>query len=301
MASLQSQAMVDLYERWSQKMSTGELDITQMREMFEEWGDLSTEPDGFAYSEIMVGGVPCLEAVEIDRPDSGRALLCFHGGGFVCGSTQSHRNMFSHIARAVGCKAIIVDYTRTPDNPHPGVVKQGIDVYAALLEQGYQPEHLAMVGDSAGGNLATAIPLQAHRDELPLPAACVTLSPWYDMEPTGKTFVSNAEVDAFVAPEAVRVMAGMYLDGTDPSDPAVSPLYADPTPLPPMLIQVGGHETLLDDSRRFYEKAKSAGVDVELQIYPEMQHVHQLMAGKAPEADDAINNIGKWLRPKLGL
>ncbi len=301
MASTEARVMVDLYERWSEKMSSGTLDIPQMREMFEEWGDLSTEPEGFTYSEITIAGVPCLQAVETGQPDSGRALLCFHGGGFVCGSSQSHRNMFSHIAKAVGCRAIIVDYTRTPDNPHPGIVRQSTDVYAGLLDQGYQPEHIAMIGDSAGGNLATAVPLQANSEGLPAPAACVTMSPWYDMEPTGETFASNAEVDAFVAPEAVRLLAGMYLGDADPTDPAVSPLYADPAPLPPMLIQVGGYETLLDDSRRFYEKAKAAGVDVELQIYPEMQHVHQLMAGKAPEADDAIAKMATWLRPKLGL
>ncbi|MEH6792441.1 alpha/beta hydrolase [Parasphingorhabdus sp.] len=301
MISTQANALTNLYNDWTEKMATGTMDIPEMRDMFEEWGDLATEPADFTYSDVTIGGVRCLKAVEADRADDERTLLCFHGGGFVCGSVESHRKMFSHIAKAVGCKALIVDYTRTPDNPHPGIVRQCADVYSGLLEQGVKAENIAMIGDSAGGLLATAVPLHVHRNGLPIPAASVALSPWYDMEPTGETFVSNADVDAFVSPEAVRLMAGMYVGEADSRDPTVSILYADPSPLPPMLIQVGGHETLLDDSRRFHEKAKAAGVDVELQVFPEMQHVFQLMAGKAPEADDAIAKIAQWLRPKLGL
>lgn len=282
-------------------MRAGTMDLTATREMFESWGDLAAEPAGISYSDVTLGGVRCLKAVESGRPDNGRAILCFHGGGFVCGSVETHRKMFAHIAKVVGCAAIIVDYTRTPDNPHPGIVKQCTDVYAAMLAEGYTPEHVATLGDSAGGNLATAVPLYAHSIGLPMPAASVPLSPWYDMEPTGDTMISNADVDAFVTPDAVRFMASMYLGGADPSDPAVSPLYADPSPMPPMLIQVGSYEALLDDSRRFYDKAKAAGVDVELQIFPQMQHVFQLMAGNAPEADDAVTKIAEWLRPKLGL
>ena len=301
MISTQANALTDLYKDWTAKMATGGMELPEMRTMFEEWGTLATEPAGFSYSSVSIGGVKCLEATEAGASSNGRLLLCFHGGGFVCGSPESHRKMFSHIAKAVGCKAIIVDYTRTPDNPHPGIVRECTDVYRALLEEGYQPQHIAMIGDSAGGNLATAVPLNAHREGLATPGASVALSPWYDMEPTGDTFVTNADVDAFVSPDAVRLMAGMYLGSADPCDPAVNLLHADPLGLPPLLIQVGGHETLLDDSRRFNEKAKAAGVDVSLQIFPEMQHVFQLMAGKAPEADDAIGKIAQWLRPRLGL
>lgn len=301
MASTQANVLVNLYKDWTEKMRTGEMDIAAMREMFETWGALATEPTGVTYTEVTIGGVRCLKTVEGDGPDNGRALLCFHGGGFLCGSVESHRKMFAHIAKAVGCAAFIVDYTLTPENPHPGIVEQCSAVYAALLAQGYKAEHLATIGDSAGGNLATAVPLHVQSIGLPMPAATVPLSPWYDMEPTGETMVSNADVDAFVTSDAVRFMAGMYLGGADPSDPVVSPLYADPSPLPPMLIQVGSHEALLDDSRRFYDKAKAAGVDVEIQIFPEMQHVFQLMVGNAPEADDAVDKIAQWLRPKLGL
>lgn len=301
MISTQANALTELYKNWTAKMATGTMELPEMRTMFEEWGTLATEPTGFSYTTVSLGGVPCLEAAETGTPDNGRVLLCFHGGGFVGGSAESHRKMFSHIAKAVGCKAIIVDYARTPENPHPGIVRQCTAVYSALLDQGYEPQHIAMIGDSAGGNLATAVPLNAHHEGLAIPGACVPLSPWYDMEPTGETFVTNANVDAFVSPDAVRLMAGMYLGVADPCDPGVNLLHTDPSDLPPMLIQVGGHEALLDDSRRFYERAKAAGVDVTLQVFPEMQHVFQLMSGKAPEADDAIGKIAQWLRPKLGL
>jgi monoterpene epsilon-lactone hydrolase len=300
MASTQAQVMVDLYKDWTARMAKGDMDVPQLRTMFETWGDLTTEPSGVEFGETTIGGVKCITAVP-KGADQTRVLLCFHGGGYVCGSAGSHRKMFGHIAKAVGAKAVIPEYTRTPDNPHPGILTECVAVYAGLLEQGIKPEHIATTGDSAGGNLSTATLLYADLLGYPMPAASVPLSPWYDMEPTGETMITNAELDAFVQPDAVRFMAGLYLGGKSPKGPLANPLYADLKNLPSTLIQVGEHEALLDDSRRFYEKAKKAGVDIELQTFPEMQHVFQLMAGKAPEADDAIAKIAQWLRPKLGL
>lgn len=300
MASKASQAMVDLYKGWTARMAKGDMDIPQLRVMFETWGDLTTEPTAIEFDEADIGGVKCIIAVP-KGVDQSRVLLCFHGGGYVCGSAGSHRKMFAHIAKAVGCKAVIVDYDRTPDNVHPGILAQCVAVYAGLLESGVKPEHMATIGDSAGGNLATATLLYADLLGYPMAAASVPLSPWYDMEPTGETMQTKADVDAFVTPDAVRFMASLYLGGKSPKGPLASPLYAELKNLPPTLIQVGEHEALLDDSRRFYEKAKKAGVDIELQTFPEMQHVFQLMAGNAPEADLAIEQIAKWLRPKLRI
>jgi monoterpene epsilon-lactone hydrolase len=300
MASKESKAMVDLYKDWTARMAKGDMDIPQLRVMFETWGGLATEPTAVEFNETEIGGVKCLIAVP-KGADQSRVLLCFHGGGFVCGSANSHRKMFAHIAKAVGCKAVIVEYTRTPDNVHPGILTQCVAVYAGLLESGVKPENIATIGDSAGGNLATATLLYADLLGYPMPAASVPLSPWYDMEPTGETMKTNAELDAFVQPDAVRFLASLHLGGKSPKGPLASPLYAELKNLPPTLIQVGEHETLLDDSRRFVEKAKKAGVDIELQTFPEMQHVFQLMAGNAPEADIAIGKIAKWLRPKLHI
>ena len=135
-----------------------------------------------------------------------------------------------------------------------------------------------------------------------MPAATMPLSPWVDMEATGKSFDSNAEKDVLVSRDIIKVMAGTFLgEGGNPKDPLASPLYAELKGLPPVYIQVGGDETLLDDSQRLAERARKAGVDVTVDVYPDMQHVFQFLAGVAPEADDAIRKLALWVRPKLGL
>lgn len=173
MSTMQANALTEMYKSWTARMATGTMELPEMRTMFEEWGTLATEPPGFSFTALSLGGVPCLEAVETGMPDNGRILLCFHGGGFVCGSPELHRKMFAHMAKAVGCKAIIVDYTRTPDNPHPGIVNQCTAVYAALLDQGYDPQQIAMIGDWREGTSPPRCPSTrfAKASSLQLPAS----------------------------------------------------------------------------------------------------------------------------------
>jgi acetyl esterase/lipase len=143
--------------------------------------------------------------------------------------------------------------------------------------------------------------LKLRDDGDPLPAAIMPISPWYDTEGKGETLDSRATLDVLVQRDILLAMAGMFLGPSPANDPYANPLYADPTGLPPMLIHVGDHETLLDDSRRFAKRAQEAGVDVTVEEYPEMQHVFQFLAGRAPEADDSIKRMAAWVRPKLGL
>jgi len=144
--------------------------------------------------------------------------------------------------------------------------------------------------------------VRAREHNLPMPAATMPLSPWVDMEMTGESLVSNRERDVLVQKEVVEIMATTFLgDDGNRRDPLANPLYADLKGLPPMYIQVGGDETLLDDSRRLAERAREAGIEVSLDVFPEMQHVFHFAAGHAPEADDAIRKLALWVRPKLGL
>jgi acetyl esterase/lipase len=196
---------------------------------------------------------------------------------------------------------VIVDFTLAPKNAHPGILMEALDVYTGLLERGYKPEHIATIGDSAGGNLSAALVLYAAQLGYPLPAACVGLCPWYDMACTSESLTTNADKDGLISKEVLSYMAEMFLGGKSPTGPLANPLHANLKNFPPTLIQVGGNEGLLDDSRKFYDKAKKEGVDVELQVFPEMQHIFHGMAGKAPEADDAVAKVGQWLRPRLGL
>jgi epsilon-lactone hydrolase len=214
----------------------------------------------------------------------------------------THRKVYGHLAKAIGCRALILHYRRAPEHVHPAPVDDAVTAYRWLLDQGIAPGHIALTGDSAGGALAVTTLQRARERNLPMPAATMPLSPWVDLEITGETLVSNREKDAIVQKEVVEVMATTFLgEGGNRKDPLANPLYADLKGLPPMYIQVGGDETLLDDSRRLAECARKAGVDVRLDEFPEMQHVFHFSAGHAPEADDAIRKLAEWARPKLGL
>lgn len=301
MASQEAEALKDFYKNWTRDLSgSTEISVAELRVMSERWGDLAREPAGVDFAEVDVQGVPCMWATPAGGAQD-RVILCTHGGGYVLGSMYSHRKMFGHIAKAVGCRALILNYRRAPENPHPAPVEDAVTAYRWLLSEGIMPEHIATTGDSAGGGLCTSM-LVAIRDKgLALPAAAMPISPWYDMEGTGETLETNADADALVQRPVLEGMAALFLGSGSRRDPLANALLADVSGLPPIYIQVGADETLLDDSVRFAKRAQAAGVEVKLDIFPEMQHVFQFLAGSAPEADEAIGRMGAWVRPKLGL
>jgi acetyl esterase/lipase len=234
-----------------------------------------------------------------------RVILCLHGGGFIGGSMYTHRKMFGHVAKAAGVRALIPHYRRTPEHTYPAPLEDAVIAYRWLLNQGISAGHIAITGDSAGGGLAITTVLCARERGLPAPAALLPLSPWVDMELTGASTATNRATDILFGGETpmdidrlVQMLLGP--DG-DRSDPLVNPLYADLTDLPPIYVQVGGDEMLLDDSHRLAELARKAGVEVRLDVFPAQQHTFQMSAGRAPEADEAIRRQAAWVRPRLGL
>ena len=302
MASKQSETLNQLYREWVAAFQANpEMSLDEMRHMFEQWPRITGEPGGVDYIETDAGGAPALWAAPKNCAQD-RVVLCAHGGGYVVGSMYTHRKTYGHVAKAIGCRALIVDYRRAPENAHPGPVNDMARAYKWLLDQGIGPNHIALIGDSAGGGLAVTTILRAREQNLALPAATMPLSPWLDMEATGGTFETNAAKDLLVTRDIIQTMAGMLLgEGGNRRDPLANPLHADLTGLPPMYIQTGADETLLDDSRKLADLARKSGVDVTLEIVPEMQHVFQFLAGTAPEADAAIRHLANWVRPKLGL
>jgi len=302
MASKQCEQLVSLYKGWIAALGANpNMPLDEMRVMFEHWGDVTAEPGGVDYIETDAGGVPALWAVPKNCAED-RVLLCSHGGGYVTDSMYTHRKVYGHFAKAVGCRALIVHYGRAPENPHPGPVDDMTKSYRWLLDQGIAANHIALIGDSAGGGLAITTILRARERGLPLPSASIPLSPWLDMNGAGETFETNRERDVLVAREIVQGMATTFLGPTgDRSDPLANPLNADLRGLPPVYIQVGGFETLLSDSLALAEALRRAGVEVKIDVYPEMQHVFHVLAGVAPEADEAIRHAAAWVRPKLGL
>jgi acetyl esterase/lipase len=227
-------------------------------------------------------------------------LLCFHGGGYIGGSMFTHRKMFAHLAKAIGARALVIDYTLLPQGgTFPRPTAEGVTVYQWLLAQGIAAGRIAIAGDSAGGHLAMTVQLRARGQGLPLPAATMLISPWIDLAATGESLDDNAGKDAIFSKEWIIEMAGAFLNGTDPRDPGAAPLHADLSGFGPLYIQVGDQELLLDDSRMLAKHATLAGLDVRLDEFPDQQHSFQMAAGLAPEADDAIDRLAAWARPRL--
>ena len=278
----------------------GELSIEEQRVNGEAFGTFTGEPSGVTWTETDAGGVPSIWA-DAEGGSKDAVLQYVHGGGYVIGSANGYRNLTGHLAKAIGCRVLNVDYRLAPESPHPGPVNDSVTAYRWLLDQGFAPERIAISGDSAGGGLTLATLLKIRDEGLPLPAAAVPISPWVDMEGLGDSMKTNAGNDLLVQEVVLKGMVGHFLGDSDPRDPLAAPLYGDYTGICPLYIQVGGHETLLDDSSRVAARAKQAGVEVRVDVFPEMQHVFQMTAGNLPEANDAIERIGAYLRPRLGL
>jgi acetyl esterase/lipase len=224
-----------------------------------------------------------------------------HGGGYVGGSTVSHRRMTGHLARAAGVRVLSLDYALAPERPHPAASDDALAAFRWLRSQGFSADHVAVAGDSAGGGLCTAVVLRLRDAGEELPAAVMPLSPWYDMELTGESLVRSRGSGEVVSADGLAGMAQAFLQGASARDPIANPLYADLAGFPPVLIHVGAEEALVSDSETFARKAEAAGVDVTLVVEPEMLHVYPFGAGRMPEADDAIGRMASWVRPKLGL
>lgn len=303
MASPQSRVLEDLYRGWTAAMAAnpgGSID--DLRRLFDHWGDVTTEPGGVDYLEVDAGGVPAMWAVP-HHANTGKVLLCSHGGGYVVGSMYSHRKMFGHIAKAVGCRALIVHYGRAPEQLVPAQARDMARVYRWLLTtQGLQARDIAFTGDSAGGALAITTMAVAREQGLPMPVASLPMSPWAGADVSGSSYETNAKRDALVSRDTTHGLGMVAIgEGKDPHHPLANPLYTDYRGMAPIYIQVGDAEALLEDSRRIAARARAAGVEVRIEEFPDMQHVFQFLAGTAPEADEAIARMATWVRPRLGL
>ena len=248
---------------------------------------------------VTVNGVPC-ERMTPPNAVGNRTLLYVHGGGYVIGSPAEYRDMVPRIARAAQALALAVDYRLAPEYPHPAAVDDAVKAYRGLLDQGVRPEEIVVAGDSAGGGLTIATIVAARDAGLPVPAAGVCISPWVDLEGIGESMTANDGRDPLVKKDLVFGMAQAYLGDQDPRTPLAAPIYADLHGLPPLLIQVGTSETLLDDARRLAERAKAAGVDVTLEEWPDMIHVWHMFGTFLPEARQASERIGEFIRERTG-
>ena len=233
------------------------------------------------------------------RPDV--TVLYLHGGGYAIGSVKSHRHLAAAIAKASGARALLIDYRRTPENQFPAAVEDAVAGYRWLLEQGQTPGRIVVAGDSAGGGLTVATLLALRDAGATLPAAGVCISPWVDLACSGQSYQTKAASDPIVTRDGVGRMASWYLAGADPRTPLAAPLYADLHGLPPLLIHVGSDEVLLDDARQLAARARAAGVEATLDVWPEMIHVWHWFLGMLDEAQRAVDGIGEFVRSATSL
>ncbi|MEZ5749032.1 MAG: alpha/beta hydrolase [Caenibius sp.] len=301
MISAQAEQIVVLYRDWVSRQ-TPDMTEVDARALFSEWATLTSEPDDVRYEEIELETCGAMWILPDER-DDGKVLLCSHGGGYIGGSMQVHRKFFGHVAKAAGCRALNVDYRLAPEFPHPASVHDMTAAYRWLItDQGYAPDHIALVGDSAGGALALTNIANMRKRGLPFPAATMPLSPWACRDTSSPSYQTNIDNDVLTRRELSSWIADLVLgpDG-DWRDPLINPFYVDYAGFPPIYLQVGGYEAILDDSTRIADCARNANVDVKIDVFPQMQHCFQLMAGNAPEADDAVARLAQWVRPLLGI
>jgi monoterpene epsilon-lactone hydrolase len=276
-----------------------EPNVEDERTSLEQMAKLVTVPKDVKCESVDAGGV---RGEWITAPGSAidHIVLYLHGGGYVAGSIKTHKELASRISRASGARVLVIDYRLAPEAPFPAALEDAVATYRWLISSArIEPKNIVVAGDSAGGGLTIATLVRLRNAGVTLPAAAVCLSPWTDLANTGDSFKKNAKIDPFVTPEGCKFDESQYLGGENPRNPLVSPVYADLHGLPPMLIQVGTSEILLDDSVRLADHAKRAGVDVKLDIWKEMIHVFQAFAVFLPEGRQAINEIGKFVRKFL--
>lgn len=272
--------------------------IQEMRANMDASTGLMPLPEDVVYTPVQIDGVDA-EWSEAPEVAVDRVILYFHGGGYTIGSIATHRQVVADLSRAAGVRVLSLAYRLGPENPHPAAVEDAVSAYRFLLSLELQPGHIAFAGDSAGGGLTVAALIAVRDAGLPSPAAGVCISPWLDLTQSGESYQTRAAEDPLVSKSMLDLMSAAYLDGQDPRQPTASPLFAKLEGLPPILIQVGTAEVLLDDSLRFAEAGKAAGVDVELQVWEDMIHVWHCFAALIPQGGEAIAKIAEYLEPKF--
>lgn len=246
------------------------------------------------FEKVEIAGVPA-EWFRRDDAAQGPVILYLHGGGYGLGSIETHRDLVARICRASRASALALDYRLAPEHKFPAQLEDALCAYQWLLDENIDPSRIVIAGDSAGGCLTFSTLLKLRDVGHPLPAAGVALSPWIDPEMQGTTLDVNERYD-YIGRRVLHQYVKRWIDPTQLQNPLAAPLHADLSGLPPLLIQVGSAEVLLDDSRRIAERAKAAGVDVTLRVWEDMIHVWHLFAFMAPQGVAAIEEIGAFIR-----
>ncbi|MQY26178.1 alpha/beta hydrolase [Nocardia aurantia] len=291
--SREQRARIDTLLR--QPRPAGDGSVAEIRANFRALMARMRVPEGIRTRTTTLGDRPAVLVEPAEAPRAG-TILYFHGGAFVFGSPETAMSLTANLVTRTGFRAFSVDYRLAPEHPFPAAIEDTLSAYRALLDGGEDPATIAFAGDSAGGGLTVTTCLAARDAGLPLPAAIVAFSPGLDLTRTGESMDTKAGADPLFTRASLDHTAAMYLDGRDPRQPLLSPaVFADLTGFPPMLLQAGTNELLLDDATRLAARARAAGVDVILDITADVPHVFQSFAGTLDEADAALARAAFFL------
>ena len=274
------------------------IDIVEQRRRLAELTSAQPLPPDVTVTATAVGGVPAAE-ITIGGAGTRQVVLYFHGGVYVLGSAVQAAGLASQVGRQTSAKVISVDYRLAPEHPYPAAVDDALAAYQALLDDGTVPSDIVFAGESAGGGLAVATLVNARDHGLPLPAAAFAMSPYADLTLAGLTMQTKGQVDVLMSRENLQSRVGDYTSGQDAALGLISPIFADLSGLPPLLIQAGTHEVLLDDAIRLARQAATADVEVILDITPGVPHVFQTFYPILDEGAAALDRAGQFLSAHL--
>jgi acetyl esterase/lipase len=300
--SWRNQALTWALRRWIKPNSIRDQTIAEMRAQAGRVPFPAKLTPGWQLRTVQSGALKgeWIEPAAADHSARTRYILYFHGGGYVAMSARTHRSITSRLATWGDASLFALDYRLAPEFPFPAALDDAMAAWRALIAMGARPSRMLVAGDSAGGGLALALLLALREANETLPAAAVLFSPWTDLAATGESIVANSATDPLISGSWVAPMARHYLADTPPTNPLVSPVYADLTGLPTLFIQVSDSEVLLDDSRRLVENASKAGVKATLRIWPGVPHGWQIFAAFLPEARDALREASDFIALRLG-
>lgn len=294
MVSTEAKQLFEVVKNQIAPLFSVEVPLETQRETFAGMAAQAVIPEGITFEQVTYGSVPC-EIVKPAKITSEKTVLYLHGGGHAMGSPTSYRSLTSRIAGEAGCAVYVPDFRLVPENPFPAGLEDAIETYKGMLSDGIRADKIVFGGDSSGGGLVVSLLLKLKELNLALPQSAFMYSPWTDITSSGDSFEGRSDLDPWLTPALMRNNADQFAGDTPKDDPILSPLFADLSDLPPMLIHVGTHEILHSDATRLAEKVTSVGGTVECKEWEELWHFFQFFAPALPEANQAIGETATFI------